>query len=252
MASSRLAGRIALVTGASRGIGAAVARRYAAEGAQVILAARTVGGLEEVDDAIQSDARAAGREALPATLVALDIANGEEIDRMALAVAQRFGRLDVMVGNAGMYGPQTPTAQIEPADWERALAVNLTANWRLIRACEPLLRASTSGRAIFVTSGITRAAGRSAYKACYAVTKIALEALTRAWAAELEKTSIRVNLLNPGGVRTAMHEEAYPGLDPMKFPPPEAVTEAFVALAEESCTRHGELVHAQEGVVHPR
>jgi NAD(P)-dependent dehydrogenase (short-subunit alcohol dehydrogenase family) len=246
MASSRLAGRIALVTGASRGIGAAVARRYAAEGAQVVLVARTVGGLEETDDAIQADARAAGREPVPATLVPIDIAVGENIDRMALAVAERFGRLDVLVGNAGMYGPQMPTAQIEPAEWERTFAVNVTANFRLIRACEPLLRASPSGRAIFVTSAITRSGGRSAYKASYATTKIALEALVRAWAAELEKTPIRVNLVNPGGVRTEMHAEAWPGLDPMKFPPPEAVTEAFVALAEPSCDRHGEVVNAQE------
>ena len=143
----RLDGRIALVTGASRGIGAAVARRYAAEGAHVVLAARTVGGLEEVDDAIQADARATGREPVPATLVPLDLANGEDIDRAAVAIAGRFGRLDVLVGNAGMYGPQRPTAQVDPADWDRTLAVNLTANFRLMRACEPLLlRAKTCTR----------------------------------------------------------------------------------------------------------
>ena len=246
MATPRLEGRIALVTGASRGIGAAVARRYAAEGATVVLAARTVGGLEETDDAIQAEARAAGRTPVPATLVPIDLALGDNIDRMALAVAERFGRLDVVVGNAGMYGPQMPTAQIEPANWERTFSVNLTANWRLIRACEPLLRASASGRAIFVTSAITRHVDRAAYKACYTVTKVALEALVRVWAAELEKTPIRVNIINPGGVRTEMHAEAWPGLDPMNFPPPEAVTETFVELAEASCTRHGEMVNAQE------
>jgi NAD(P)-dependent dehydrogenase (short-subunit alcohol dehydrogenase family) len=247
----RLQGRIALVTGASRGIGAAVARRYAVEGAQVILAARTLAGLEEVDDAIQSEARAAGRGAVPATIVKLDVGKGDEIDRMALSIAQRFGRLDVLVGNAGMYGPQMPTAQIPPADWERTVDVNLNANWRLMHACEPLLRASDSGRAIFVTSGIVRNASRSAYKAPYAVTKAALETLVRIWATELEKTPIRVNLLNPGGVRTEMHAEAYPGLDPMGFPPPEAVTEPFVALAEASCTLHGETVHAQPNIRPP-
>jgi NAD(P)-dependent dehydrogenase (short-subunit alcohol dehydrogenase family) len=242
---SRLQGRVALITGASRGIGAAVARRFAAEGAQVILAARTVGGLEETDDAIRADARAAGRETAGATLVPIDLANGAEIDQMAVAIAGRFGRLDVLVGNAGMYGPQTLTAQVEPADWDRALSVNLTANWRLIRACEPLLRASPAGRAIFVTSGITRHVDGAAYKACYAVTKCALEALVKVWAAELAKSTVRVNLLNPGGVRTAMHAEAYPGLDETQFPPPESVVDSFVALAEESCARHGELVHAQ-------
>jgi NAD(P)-dependent dehydrogenase (short-subunit alcohol dehydrogenase family) len=248
----RLDGRIALVTGASRGIGAAVARRFAAEGARVVLTARTVGGLEETDDAIQEDARIAGREQAPATLVPLDLVNGEDIDRMAVAIAQRFGRLDVLVGNAGMYGPQMPTAQVAPADWERTVAVNLTANFRLIRACEPLLLASGTGRAIFVTSGIARHAARSAYKAGYAVTKVALEALVRVWAAEHEKTTLRVNLLNPGGVRTEMHAEAYPGLDPMNFPPPDVVTEAFVALAEPSCTRHGEVINAQETSAPPR
>jgi NAD(P)-dependent dehydrogenase (short-subunit alcohol dehydrogenase family) len=242
----RLHGRIALVTGASRGIGAAVARRYAAEGAQVIIAARTVAGLEEVDDAIRAEGNS------PATIVKLDVGKGEEIDRMALSIAQRFGRLDVLVGNAGMYGPQMPTAQIAPADWARTVDVNLNANWRLMHACEPLLRASEAGRAIFVTSGIVRNASRSAYKAPYAVTKAALEALVGIWATELAKTPIRVNLLNPGGVRTEMHAEAYPGLDPMGFPPPEQVTETFVELAETSCTRHGETVHAQPGVRPPK
>jgi NAD(P)-dependent dehydrogenase (short-subunit alcohol dehydrogenase family) len=246
MSTPRLEGRIALVTGASRGIGAAVARRYAAEGATVVLTARTVGGLEETDDAIRAEARAANRTPVSATLVPIDLAVGEDIDRMAIAIAERFGRLDILVGNAGMYGPQMPTAQVEPADWERTVDVNLTANWRLMRACEPLLRASPSGRAIFVTSAITRHIGRAAYKAGYTVTKVALEALVRVWAAELEKTPIRVNLLNPGGVRTEMHAEAWPGLDPMDFPPPEVVTEAFVALAEASCTHHGEMVNAQE------
>jgi NAD(P)-dependent dehydrogenase (short-subunit alcohol dehydrogenase family) len=240
----RLEGRIALVTGASRGIGAAVGRRFAAEGAQVVLAARTTGGLEEVDDAIRADARAAGREPVPATLVPIDLANGDEIDQMALAIAERFGRLDILVGNAGTLGAQTPTHQLEPAEWDRALAVNLTANYRLIRALEPLLRASNAGRAIFVTSGVTRHS--PAYRACYAVTKAALETLVRVWANETAKSTIRVNLLNPGGVRTDMHAEAFPGLDPMKFPPPEAVTEAFVALAEPGCMRHGELVNAQQ------
>jgi NAD(P)-dependent dehydrogenase (short-subunit alcohol dehydrogenase family) len=242
--SSRLEGRIALITGASRGIGAAVARRFAREGAQVILAARTTGGLEEVDDLIRKDAAADGRTAPPATLVPMDLAKGNEIDGLAVAIAERFGRLDVLVGNAALLGPQTPTPQIEPQDWDRMLAINVTANWRLIRGAEPLLRASDAGRAMFVTSGAARAA--RAYRACYAVTKAALEVLVRVWAAETEKTPIRVNIVDPGGVRTEMHAEAFPGLDPMQFPPPEAVTETFVELAEPACRRHGEIVHAQK------
>jgi len=242
--SSRLEGRIALITGASRGIGAGVARRFAREGAQVILAARTTGGLEEVDDLIRKDAAADGRTAPPATLVPMDLANGDEIDGLAVAIAERFGRLDVLVGNAALLGPQTPTPQIEPPDWDRVLAVNVTANWRLIRGAEPLLRASDAGRAMFVTSGAARSA--RAYRACYAVTKAALEVLVRVWAAETEKTPIRVNIVDPGGVRTEMHAEAFPGLDPMQFPPPEAVTETFVELAETACRRHGEIVRAQK------
>ncbi len=243
MADGRLEGRIALITGASRGIGAALARRFAAEGAQVILVARTTGALEEVDDAIREDARAAGREPVPATLVPMDLANGAEIDQMAVAVAERFGRLDVLVGNAGVLGPRTPTPQIDPDAWEREISVNLTANWRLIRAFDALLRASDAGRAIFVTSAAAR--HRPAYGACYSVTKAGLECLAEVWAKENEKTNLRINLVDPGGLRTDMHAEAFPGLDPMDFPEPETVTGTFVELAEPACTRHGELVRAQ-------
>ncbi len=243
MADGRLEGRIALITGASRGIGAAVARRFAAEGAQVVLVARTTGGLEEVDDQIRADAVAAGRELVPATLVPMDLANGAEIDQMALAIAQRFGRLDVLVANAGLLGPVTLTPQIDPDAWDRVLAVNLTANWRLIRAFDALLRASDAGRAMFLTSGVTR--HHPAYRACYAVSKTGLEALVNVWAKETEKTTVRINLLDPGGLRTDMHAEAFPGLDPMDFPEPETITGVFVDLAEPACTRHGELVRAQ-------
>ncbi len=239
----RLDGRIALITGASRGIGAAVARRYAAEGAQVILVARTTGALEEVDDQIRADAVAAGREPVPATLVPMDLANGAEIDQMALAVAERFGRLDVLIGNAGVLGPVTPTPQVDPDAWDQSIAVNLTANYRLIRAFDALLRASDSGRAMFLTTGATRHA--PAYRACYAVSKTALEALINVWSKETEKSSVRVNIVDPGGLRTDMHAEAFPGLDPMDFPEPEIVTGLFVELAEPSCTRHGELIRAQ-------
>jgi NAD(P)-dependent dehydrogenase (short-subunit alcohol dehydrogenase family) len=232
----RLAGRVALVTGASRGIGAAVAKRFAAEGAHVVLVARTVGGLEEVDDAI----RAAGGTA---TLVPLDLRDADAIDRLGAALFERYGHLDVLVGNAGLLGTLTPIAQVKPAEWAQVLDVNLTANWRLIRSMDPLLRAAEAGRAMFVTSSVGHAV--RAYWASYAVSKAALEALVGTYAAEVQKTNLRVNLVDPGRVRTAMRAKAYPGEDPMTLKTPDEITDVFVALAEASCTRHGETVNAQ-------
>ena len=232
-----LSGRIALITGASRGIGRAVARRFAAEGAQVVLTARTVGGLEELDDEI----RDASAGAVEATLVPLDLRRGEDIDKLAPAIAERFGRLDILVGNAGLLGTMTPVHQIQPDEWDEVIAVNLTANWRLIRALDPLLRASDAGRAMFVTSGV---AGGRAYWGTYAVTKTALEGLVRTWVQETAETALRINLINPGAVRTGMRAEAYPGEDPMTLPAPDTVTDLFVELASPACTRHGEVVSA--------
>ena len=234
--AGRLADRIALITGASRGIGAAVARRFAAEGAHVVLVARTPGGLEEVDDAV----RAAGGKA---TLVPLDLADGAAIDGLAAPLLERFGRLDVLVGNAALLGRLTPLAQYPPDLWEQVFAINVHANWRLIRALDPLLRAAPAGRAIFVTSGITR--HPRAYWGGYAATKAALEAMVAVYAAETAKTAVRVNLLNPGPTRTRMRALAFPGEDPMGLPTPESLTEAFVALAEPTCRRHGEWVAAE-------
>lgn len=234
----RLAGRIALVTGASRGIGAAIARRYAAEGAQVILTARTTAGLEEVDDAIRTDSDGANS----ATLVPLDLRDADEIDRLSQAIAQRFDRLDVLVGNAGLLGTMTPLTQIEPDEFAEVLAVNLTANWRLARTLQPLLLASPSGRAIFVT---TAASGGRAYWGTYAISKTALEAMARTWAEEMANTKLRINLVDPGATRTAMRADAFPAEDPMTLPAPEDMVDIFVELAEERCTRHGERLHAQ-------
>ena len=233
--TGRLAGRIALITGASRGIGAAVALRFAAEGAHVVLVARTVGGLEEIDDRVR---RAGGT----ATLVPLDVTDYAGIDRLRAPLADRWGRLDVLVGNAGILGGLGPLAHVTPERWERVMAVNVTANWRLMRALEPLLRASDAGRAIFVTSGA--ASGRFAYWAPYAVSKAALEALTRTWAAELARTGVRVNLLDPGIVRTAMRAEAMPGEDPATLAEPHRLGDAFVDLAEPACRSNGEVVYA--------
>lgn len=239
-ASGRLDGRIALVTGASRGIGAAVAKAFAAEGAQVIVTARTQGGLEEVDDAI----RATGQTAV---LVPADLTKFEMIDQMALAVYQRFGRLDILVGNAGILGSLTPMHHIEPSEWDAVLAINLTANWRLVRAFDPLLRLSPAGRALFVTSGA--ADGSHAYWGTYAVSKGALEIMARTWAAELENTSVRVNLINPGGTRTKMRAEAFPGEDPMTLPAPEEVAQAFIPLVEDTCTKNGEIINVRDVLV---
>jgi NAD(P)-dependent dehydrogenase (short-subunit alcohol dehydrogenase family) len=231
----RLADKVALITGASRGIGAAVAVRFAREGAHLVLVARTVGGLEEVDDAVQ---KAGGR----ATLVPMDLADFTKIDQMAAAIHQRWGRLDVLVGNAAMLGTLSPMGHIEPKEWARVLDVNVTANWRLIRAMDPLLRMSDAGRAIFVTSGVS--GGVFPYWGSYATSKAALEHMVRTWAGEIAKTDVRVNLIDPGVVRTRMRAQAFPGEDPEKLKPPEAVADAFLDLALPSCARHGEVVKA--------
>ncbi len=231
----RLAGRIALITGASRGLGAAVAERFAAEGAHLILVARTQGGLEETDDRV----RAAGGEA---TLVPLDLTQFDEIDRMAAAVAGRFGRLDILVGNAGVLPPLTPVGHLSPKDWQAAMDLNVTANWRLLRAFDPGLRLSEAGRVIMVTSAAAMDA--FAYWAAYAASKAALETLVSSYAKEVVKTSIRANLLDPGTVRTAMREQAFPGEDPETVRPPEAVAPVFVSLAEAACTMHGQVARA--------
>lgn len=231
----RLAGRIALITGASRGLGAAVAERFAQEGAHLILVARTQGGLEETDDRV----RAAGGSA---TLVPLDLTQFDEIDRMAAAVAQRFGRLDVLVGNAGVLPPLTPVGHLEPRDWQNGLDVNLTANWRLLRAFDPGLRRSEAGRVIMVTSGA--ATGAFAYWGAYAAAKAGLEALVSSYAKEIERTPVRANLLDPGTVRTRMRAQAFPGEDPESVRPPEAVAHVFVALAEAACELNGQVARA--------
>ena len=238
--SAGLEGRIALVTGASRGIGAAVARRFAAEGAQVVAVARTVGGLEELDDEI----RQAG--GLGATLVPLDLTDFDRIDALGASLFERFGRLDVMVGNAAILGTLSPLAHVDPATWQSVIDVNLTANYRLIRSLDPLLRRSDAGRAIFLTSGA--ATGAIAYWGPYAVTKAGLEVLARTYAAETAKTKVRVNLIDPGVVRTAMRARAFPGEDPETLLTPDAITDTFVALAAANCDRHGERLAAQPNI----
>ena len=232
--NGRLAGRAVLITGASHGIGRAVALKYAGEGAELILVGRTQGALEEIDDEI----RCVGSRA---SLVVADLADFAVIDRMGAAVYERWRRLDVLVGNAGALGTLSPLGHIHPKVWDEVISVNLTANWRLIRSFDPLLRASEAGRAIFVTSGVAQ--GR-AYWGAYAVSKGALETLARTYAHEVANTGIRVNLINPGGTRTRMRAAAYPGEDPrtLRAPDDPALLEAFVALAERTCERNGTLL----------
>lgn len=231
----RLAGRVALVTGASRGIGRAVAKRFAAEGATVICVARTIGALEELDDEIADQG---GK----AVLVPLDLRRFDEIDQMAAALYQRFGKLDILVGNAGdIGGGLAPIGHVDQKHFQAAFDVNVTANYRLIRALDPLLRSSDAGRAIFVTAGTTP--GVQPFWGVHAAGKAALEVIVKTWAAEVERiTKLRINLVDPGIVATRMREIAFPGEDQSKLAQPEDVTETFVALAEPSCTRHGEVV----------
>jgi NAD(P)-dependent dehydrogenase (short-subunit alcohol dehydrogenase family) len=232
--SGRLSGRIALVTGASRGVGAAVAKRFAAEGAHVVATARTVGGLEELDDAIF---RATGEHA---TLVPLDLRQFDQIDQLGHAIYQRFGRLDVFVGNAGVLETLGPVAHFDPKLFQRLVDVNITANWRLIRSLDPMLRASDAGRAIFVSAQAAAAAQQ--YWGPYALTKAALEMMAQTYAMEVASSSLKVNLLRLAPVRTRMREQAFPGEEPTTVRLPETITDRFVDLAEPACAISGEIV----------
>lgn len=231
MTEQRLKDRIALVTGASRGIGRAVALAFAREGAQVLLLARTVKALQEVDDEI----KARGGKA---TLIPLDLADGKAIDALGPTLYERFGRLDVLVGNAAILGHLSPLTHIPSEHWERVLAVNVTANWRLTRTLDPLLRRSDAGRVIFVTSSVAHS-GR-AYWAPYSVSKAALEILAKTYANETSDSFIKVNLIDPGATATTMRAEAYPGEDQTTLRTPERVAESFVALALPSAEASGE------------
>ena len=197
-----LDGRIALVTGASRGIGRAVALRFASEGAHVVALARTQGGLEELDDEIRKDGGSA-------TLVPLNLTDFEGIARLGAALHERHGKLDILIGNAGVAGPSSPLGHIELKPWTDVMAINVTANFQLIRCMEPLLRQSDSGRAVFITSGASNKA--PAYVGPYAASKAALEALVRVWANETATTPIRINLFSPGPIRTRLHHRPATG-----------------------------------------
>ncbi len=217
----RLEGKVALVTGASRGLGYATALHLAKEGAHIIATARTRGGLEELDDAV----KAAGSTA---TLVPMNLTDYEAIDRLGAAIFERWKKLDVLVGNAGTLGKLTPLAHIDPKVWDDAMATNLTANYRVIRSMDALLQAAPAGRAIFVTSGLAQKC--FPYWGTYSVGKAALEALVRTYAGEVATTNLRVNCFSPGATRTKMRATAMPGEDPETLPTPEEVSAQMVEM----------------------
>jgi NAD(P)-dependent dehydrogenase (short-subunit alcohol dehydrogenase family) len=228
-----LAGRVALVTGASRGIGRATAIELARLGAHVVLLARTQGGLEETDDAIRAIGGAA-------TLVPLDLKNGDALDSIGPSIFERFRRLDILVSNAAVLGTLTPAPHIQMRDWDEAMAVNVHAALRLIRTCGPLLLAAEAGRALFVTSRIVLRP--TAYWATYGATKAAHHHLVQAWAEETRNTALRVNLVDPGSVATSIRARAFPGEDPTKLPTPEDIAPAIARLCLPGETRHGEMI----------
>lgn len=233
--TGRLEGRLALVTGASHGLGAAVAMRYAQEGARLVLLARDGAALEKLDDAL----RAAGGSA---TLVPLDLRQFDSIDGMSAALGERFGKLDILAACAGVLGHLAPLGHYDPALAQEIVEVNLLANWHLLRALDPLLRASPAGRAIFATCAAARAP--EAYWSLYAASKAGLEAMVKSYAEEIAHGTARANLVDPGPMRTALRFAAFPFEDRTQIKPAEDATEPFVALAEAGCAKNGELVTA--------
>jgi NAD(P)-dependent dehydrogenase (short-subunit alcohol dehydrogenase family) len=229
-----LASRIALVTGASRGIGYATARALARAGAHIVAVARTQAGLEELDDDIRGDGGSA-------TLVPLDLADLDGMARLGAALNARHGKIDILVGNAGVAGPSSPLGHIELKPWNDVMAVNVTANFQLIRCMEPLLKQSDAGRAVFITSGAANIA--PAYLGPYAASKAALETLVRVWANESASTPVRINLFNPGPIRTRMRAIVFPGEDPLTLDTPEQAAELIVPMCAPSWTETGKLYH---------
>lgn len=225
-------GRVALVTGASRGIGYQLAKQLAARGAHVIAIARTVGGLEDLDDEIQS----AGGQA---TLVPVDLTDHDALDRLGAAIYERWKKLDVFIGNAGMLGILSPLGHISPKDFEKVMSVNVTANWRLIRSLDPLLRQSDAGRALFLTS--VQASTCPAFWGLQSISKAGVEAMARTWASESLKTSMKINLADPGPVRTGLRAKAMPGEPPENLPHPRDIAPELVELVKTDVHETGKL-----------
>lgn len=237
-----LSGRVVLVTGASRGIGYFAALEAGRRGAHIIAVARTVGGLEELDDEI----KAAGGAT---TLVPLDLRDGDGIDRLGKAIFDRWGRLDGLVGNAGIAGTLTPVPHIAPGDFEEALALNVTANYRLIRSMDLLLRQAEAGRALFISSGIVPVA--VPYFGIYTTCKMALEGLVKVYAAEMASTTVKINAMNPGPLRTALRARAIPGEDPMTLQHPSVVAPDIVRMISPDYAEHGMLFDFETGETRP-
>lgn len=237
MANKRLEDKVILVTGASRGIGRAVALEAAKHGAELIITGRTTGALEEVDDEIKQ----LGSNAV---IVELDQTDLPAIPRLAAAIGSRWGRLDGFVANAGQLGQLSPMAHTDPEIFDRTMLVNLTSIFHMIQAFDGLLRASDAGRAVLMTSGAS--VGARPYWSGYAVSKAGLDSMGRAWAAESEQTNMKINLLDPGGTRTAMRAAAFPGEDPMTLPSAEDIASVFVDLLADDCPYHGERLIARQ------
>ena len=228
--------RIALVTGASRGIGRAAALALAKTGVHVIATGRTIGALEELDDEIT----AAGGEC---TLVHMDLKDRPALTNLAAAIKERWGRLDIMIANAGVLGVLTPASHLDEDIWDEVIDTNLSAVWRMIRVFDGLLQAAPKGRAVVVTS--SAADGRHyPFWSAYSASKAGVEALTQSWASEVRSTALKVNLLDPGGVGTSMYGSAFPGANLKEMPQPEDIAPAFVALTAEDCPYHGEVLRA--------
>ncbi|MCX7341534.1 MAG: SDR family NAD(P)-dependent oxidoreductase [Hyphomicrobiales bacterium] len=232
--------RVALVTGASRGIGRAVSLELARQGAHVVALARTQGALEELDDEIRDLGGTA-------TLVPLSLTDFEALDRLGEAITARWGKLDILLGNAGILGPLSPLGHISPAEWQTVLDINVTANWRLIRAMDGLLRLSDAGRAAFVSSGAAHKC--TAYWGPYAVSKAAVEALARTYAAETLKTAVKVMLVNPGPLRTRMRAEAMPGENPLLLRTPEEIAPEIIRLLSPDWVRSGLIFDFPTGTI---
>lgn len=236
--TDELKSRIALVTGASRGIGYHLAKQLGAAGAHVIAVARTVGGLEELDDEIKQ----AGGEA---TLVPLDLSDMAGIDRLGAAIHERWGKLDILIANAAILGVISPIGHVEAKVFEKVMTINVTSTWRLIRSTEPLLKVSDAGRAILLSSGVVHTC--KPFWSPYAASKAAVETLARTWAAETKNTALRVNSVDPGGTRTAMRAQAVPGEDPEKLPHPSDVAAKILPLASPNLSETGKLFQVRSG-----
>ena len=235
--SADLSGKVVLVTGASRGIGHAVSLSAAQAGADVIITGRTIGALEELDDAI----KASGAHA---TIVEHDMSDFVALPRLAAAIHERWGRLDGLVANAAILGTLTPLSHLDQNVWDETISINLTAQWHLIKAMEPLLTKAPAGRAILVSSGAAQCS--YPFWGPYAVSKAGLETMGRVWAGETEQTNLRVNMINPGGTATSMRATAFPGEDPNTLPSPDAIAPAFLQLLSSDCQDHGRLFQARE------